>query len=98
MPKDTVLHPRTNAYTIIKVLITIKGTVILSVFLHATTIYSLSPGIEKHDRENLLLINVLTLDIKLTSFPLTLAASSLDPPNEGSVGVLPHPTKSKGLV
>lgn len=42
-------------------------------------------------RVNSLLINVLTLLIKFTSFPFTLAASLL-PPNEGSVGVLPQPT------
>lgn len=44
---------------------------------------------EKHS----LLIKVLTLEIKLTNFPLTLAASSLEPPKAGSAEVLPHPTK-----
>lgn len=44
-------------------------------------------------KANVLLINVLTLEIRLISLPLTLA-SSREPaePNAGSMGVLPHPT------
>lgn len=44
---------------------------------------------------NSLLINVLTLLIRFTSFPFTLAPSFADAPplpNDGSLGVLPHPT------
>ena len=40
-----------------------------------------------------LLINVLTLDIKFTSFPFTLAWS-FELPKAGSVGALPQPTVS----
>lgn len=40
-----------------------------------------------------LLINVLTLEIRLISLAFTLAASSLPPPNAGSMGVLPQPTR-----
>lgn len=42
---------------------------------------------------NVLLIKVLTLEIRLISLLLTLA-SSREPaePNAGSMGVLPHPT------
>ncbi len=42
--------------------------------------------------ETPLLIRVLTLEIRFTILPFTLAASSLEPPKEGSLGVLPHPT------
>lgn len=44
-------------------------------------------------KANVLLIKVLTLEIRLISLPLTLA-SSREPaePNAGSMGVLPHPT------
>ena len=44
----------------------------------------------EHD---LLLIKVRTLDIRLIIFPFTLAVSSLEPPNAGSIGVLPQPTR-----
>lgn len=48
---------------------------------------------ERKEKTNVLRINVLTLLIKLTSLPLTLAASSrAEEPKEGSVGVEPHPT------
>ena len=44
-------------------------------------------------RRNSLLIKVLTLLIKFTNFPFTLAPSFPAPaPKDGSVGVLPHPT------
>lgn len=52
---------------------------------------------QKPREKNLLRIKVLTLLIRFTNFPFTLAASSLGPPNEGSVGVLPHPTTSHQL-
>ena len=39
-----------------------------------------------------LLISVLTLDIKFTSFPFTLAWSFCDPPKAGSTGAFPQPT------
>ena len=52
---------------------------------------------KKSNESNILLIKVLTLEIRLISLFLTLA-SSREPaePNAGSMGVLPHPTaKSK---
>lgn len=42
----------------------------------------------------LLRINVLTLEIRLMSFDLTLAWSLLEP-NDGSEVELPHPTESR---
>lgn len=77
----------------IRVLITIKGTATLSA-LGPTLLPYASRTHGRLKQKHLLLINVLTLEIRLTSFPLTLAASSLEPPNAGSIGVLPHPTES----
>ncbi|KAL8938747.1 MAG: hypothetical protein Q9216_003734 [Gyalolechia sp. 2 TL-2023] len=70
---------------IIRVLITIRGTIINLVFVahdHDTLAFI---GQSDYSWDYLLLIKVLTLDIRLTNFPLTLAASSLDPPKGGFV-------------
>lgn len=54
---------------------------------------------KKNGKEDLLLISVRTLEIRLTSLLFTLT-SSREPlvPNAGSIGVLPHPTVGGGGV